>query len=106
MNTTYALKVQAANDPSAPADNWWSATLTNKKTNESVTIGRLKAFGNSFNDQLASLETTVFYNGEKKACDAVPVMDLVVLPRPLRCGCRELIHRGPVQKISSLVYLR
>ena len=80
MNTTYALSVQAANDSSAPGDNWWSATLTNKKTNESVTIGRLKGFGNSFSDQLAMLETVVFYDGDKKACDAVPVMDLMVSP--------------------------
>lgn len=76
MNTTYVLKVQSANDSSVAGDNWWSATLINKKTNESVTIGRIKAFANDINNQIASLETVVFYDGDKKECDAVPVMDL------------------------------
>jgi hypothetical protein len=80
MNTTYILRVQSANDSSSSGENWWSATLTNKKSNETITIGKIRATANDFNSELASLETVIFYDGDKKNCDSVPVMDLVASP--------------------------
>lgn len=80
MGTPYVLRVHAdASSPGADA-NWWSATLHNKQTNESVTIGKIKAFANNLNQQLALLETVIFYGGDATSCDKVPVMDLRVAP--------------------------
>ena len=99
MNTTYVLRVQSANDPSVSGENWWSATLINKKTGESVTIGRIKAFANEINTQIASLETVVFYDGDKKECDAVPVMDLTTSPLTSSSGTK--IGVQPARRTAS-----
>ncbi len=80
MGTPYILRVQWDPANSSNDGNWWSATLRNKNTNESITIGRIKAFGNSYQDQLSMLETVIFYQGEAVACDKVPVIDQRVLP--------------------------
>lgn len=79
MNTTYVLRVQYDQTSSAN-ENWWSATLRNKSTNETITIGKVKAYGNNIQEPLASLETVIFYQGDAKPCDSVPVMDLKVSP--------------------------
>ena len=80
MGTPYVLRVQW--DPSnTPTDNnWWSATLTNKSTNETMTIGKIKAYGNFIDQQLLIFETVIFYGGDAVACDKVPIMDLRVSP--------------------------
>lgn len=78
MGTPYVLRVQWDSSNTTNDNNWWSASLINKKTNETVTIGKIKTVANSYTDPLSSLQTVVFYNGEAKACDAVPVIDLRV----------------------------
>lgn len=80
MGTPYIIRVQWDSANNLNDGNWWSATLKNKNTNESITIGRIKAFDNSYQDQLSSLETMIFYQGESVACDKVPIIDLRVLP--------------------------
>ena len=80
MGTPYILRVQWDPSNTSSDSNWWSATLTNKKTNESTTIGKIQAVGNMYQEQLASLQTVVFYSGEATPCDAVPTYDLRVSP--------------------------
>lgn len=105
MNTTYVLRVQSANDSSVSGDNWWSATLTNKRTNETVTMGRIKAFANDYESQLASLETVVFYEGEKKECDAVPVMDLVTSQLTASNGVKgKFLNSSILSCVRAVVY--
>lgn len=80
MGTPYVLRVHA--DTSSPGTdaNWWSATLRNKLTNETITVGKIRAFNNNVNEQLATLETVIFYGGDSTSCDKVPIMDLRVMP--------------------------
>jgi hypothetical protein len=80
MGTPYVLRVQWDSSNTSSDNNWWSASLTNKNSDETITIGKIKAFGNSYMDQLNSLETVVFYQGDPAACDDVPIVDLRVLP--------------------------
>ncbi len=80
MGTPYVMRVQWDSTNTANDNNWWSATLTNKKTNESIAIGRIKAYGNSYQDQVPSLETSITYIGDSVACNQVPIIDLKVFP--------------------------
>lgn len=80
MGVPYILRVQW--DPSnTPNDNnWWSATLINKNTNFSTTIGKIKAIGNLIDEPLLIYETVIYYAGDAVACDKVPIIDLRVFP--------------------------
>lgn len=80
IGTPYVIRVQWDSSNSVSDNNWWSATLTNKNTNETIINGKIKATSNSFNERLASLQTIVFYNGDPKPCDAVPIYDVQVTP--------------------------
>ena len=80
MGTPYILRVQWDESNTSSDNNWWSATLTNKKTNESITIGKIKAVANAYDEPLSVLETVVFYQGDAVACDQVPIIDLRVAP--------------------------
>lgn len=80
MNTPYVMRVQYDPSNTSQNNNWWSATLTNKKTNETITIGKIKAIGNAYQESLSSLQTVMYYSGNPKSCDAVPTMDTRVLP--------------------------
>lgn len=72
---TYSIKVEADLPKGA---NWWKSTLTNKKTNESVTIGSIKTVDNDLTSQLSALWSTVVYTGSPVACSQVPILDLVI----------------------------
>lgn len=80
MGTPYILRVQWDPSNTPNDDNWWSASLINKSSNETITIGKIKAFGNSYKEALSTLETVIFYAGDVRACDALPIMDMRVLP--------------------------
>ena len=78
MGTSYVVRVQWDSTNTANDNNWWSATLMNKKTNESVLIGKIKQVSNAYSEQLSGLTSTLYYNGEQKPCDSLPVYDLRV----------------------------
>ena len=80
MGTPYILRVQYDPTNTSTDNNWWSASIKNKNSGEVVTIGKIRAFGNSYQEQLTNLETVIFYGGNPTACDMVPIMDLRVLP--------------------------
>lgn len=80
MNTPYVMRVQYDSTNYSGSENWWSASLTNKITGESIIIGKIKAVGNSYDENLNSLQTVSYYSGEPKKCDAVPILDTRVLP--------------------------
>jgi len=75
MNTPYLLRIQWDSSNKSGDENWWSASFTNKKTNETIIIGKIKAYGNNFESQLASLESTTLYYGDAVSCSQVPVID-------------------------------
>lgn len=80
MGTPYVLRVQNESSSNSTDSNWWSATLRNKNTNETILIGKIQAFANDYKSQLSLLETVVFYQGDPVSCDKVPIMDLRVAP--------------------------
>jgi len=77
-NTTYLLKVQASTRSAGKDEYWWSATLTNKSTGESVSVGQIKNHSIDPQSQLVDLQNVYFYRGSKVDCDAVPVGDMLV----------------------------
>ena len=78
MNTPYVMRVQYDSSNNSSNANWWSATLTNKKTNEVITIGKIKVIGNELQEPIVNLESAYFYTGDAVPCDGVPNMDLRV----------------------------
>jgi len=77
-NTTYLLKVQATTRSAGKDEYWWSATLTNKSTGESISIGQIKNHAIDPQSELIDLQNVYFYRGSKVDCDAVPVGDMLV----------------------------
>lgn len=84
---TYSIRVEQDTQKGA---NWWKSTLTNMTTNQSVTIGSIKATENDINSPLFALWSNMIYTGSPVACDAVPVLDLVVSP----------IRNSPTSKLT------
>ena len=91
LNTPYVMRVQYDPSNNSNSSNWWSATLTNKKTNETITIGRIKTIGNAIQEPMSSLESVYFYTGDAKPCDAVPNMDLRVAPARSNAKTNEFL---------------
>jgi len=77
-NTTYLLKVQATTRSAGKDEYWWSATLTNKSTGESISVGQIKNHAIDPQSELIDLQNVYFYRGSKVDCDAVPVGDMLV----------------------------
>lgn len=80
IGTPYVIRIQWDSFNNAGDSNWWSATLTNKKTNETILIGRIKQVANSYSEPLSSVQSTLYYNGNPMPCDKIPTYDLRVLP--------------------------
>lgn len=74
----YLIRVQGASGPTNADEYWWSASLINLATNESVTIGKIKNLAINPKSELQDIQNVLFYRGSKAACDAVPVADLVI----------------------------
>jgi hypothetical protein len=77
-NTPYLLKVQGVKRSAGKGEYWWSATLTNKSTGESISIGQIKNHAIDPESELIDLQNVYFYRGSKVDCDAVPVGDLLL----------------------------
>lgn len=78
INIPYILKVQATSRSAGKDEYWWSATLTNKSTGESVSVGQIKNHSIDPQSELVDLQNVYFYRGSKVDCDAVPVGDMLV----------------------------
>lgn len=80
FGTPYLMRVQWDSTNTSSNNNWWSASLINKNTNETFTIGRIKQAGNQYEQSLVQAETVVYYQGDPAPCDSVPNIDLHVSP--------------------------
>lgn len=77
-DVTYILKVQASKRVAAKTEYWWSASLTNKSTGESVNVGQIKNHSIDPDSQLEDLQNVYFYRGTRSECDAIPVGDMII----------------------------
>lgn len=77
-NTTYLLKVQGVKRSAGKGEYWWSASLTNKSSGDSVSVGQIKNYSIDPESELIDLQNVYFYRGSKVECNAVPVGDLLL----------------------------
>lgn len=70
--TTYTLK---SNSDVNRGSDWWTGTLYNNSTKQTITLGSVRVAGALFDKPLNSIITDINYWGEQVPCDAVPVLD-------------------------------
>ncbi|NCW93378.1 MAG: hypothetical protein EBW76_08875, partial [Actinobacteria bacterium] len=70
--TTYTLK---SNSDINRGSDWWTGSLYNNTTKQTITLGSVKVAGAAFDKPLNSIITDINYWGEQVPCDAVPVLD-------------------------------
>lgn len=103
FGTPYLMRVQWDSTNTNTDNNWWSASLINKKTNETFTIGKIKQVGNQFDESLVQAETVVYYEGEPTSCDSVPTIDLHVSPfrnKNVNANFLNYINRACVKAVA------